>query len=171
MFLLNEFIQSKGFEKKFINKTIDITVVTFPADGIQTIFSVGESIGFLFNVSINGLIQERDVDYFHVATTSKITFTSPPYEGSQVAITYYKGRNNVWIDNYGKAVQLTHESFVYDGTTLVFRLTNSIDSVVTLDINGLIQEEGVGFDISSRDTITLNGEPLIGDSINVTYIY
>jgi hypothetical protein len=43
--------------------------------------------------------------------------------------------------------------------------------VVTLDINGLVQEEGVGFDISGRDTITLNGEPLIGDRINITYLY
>jgi hypothetical protein len=171
MFLLNEFIQNKGYQKKFINKTIDITVITFPGDGLQTTFSVGESIGFLFNVSVNGLIQERDVDYYHVSTTSKITFSEAPYEGSQITITYYKGKNNVWVDNYGKPVQLTHESFEYDGSSLVFNVNNTIDSVVTLDINGLVQEEGVGFDISGRDTITLNGEPLIGDRINITYLY
>jgi hypothetical protein len=171
MFLLNEFIQNKGFQKKFINKTIDITVVTFPGDGMQTTFSVGESIGFLFNVSVNGLIQERDVDYYHVSGTSKITFTTAPYENSQVTITYYKGKNNIWVDNYGKPVQLAHQSFQYDGSTLTFTLNNAIDSIVTLDINGLVQEEGVGFDISGKDTVTLNGEPQINDSINITYLH
>jgi len=171
LFLLNEFIQNKGYQKKFINKTIDITVITFPGDGLQTTFSVGESIGFLFNVSINGLIQERDVDYYHVSGTSKITFITAPYEGSQIAITYYKGKNNVWVDNYGKPVQLAHQSFQYDGSTLTFTLSNAIDSIVTLDINGLVQEEGGGFDISGKDTVTLNGEPQIGDSITITYLY
>ena len=168
---MNEFIQSKGFQKKFINKTIDITVTTFPSDGMQTTYSVGESIGFLFNVSVNGLVQERDVDYYHVSGTSKITFTDAPYEGSQVSISYYKGKNNVWVDSYGKAVQITNESFQYDGTSLTFRVNNSIDSVVILDINGLVQEEGIGFDVSGRDTVTLNGEPLVGDRINITYLY
>lgn len=171
MFLLNEFIQSKGFQKKFINKTIDITVTTFPSDGMQTTYSVGESMGFLFNVSVNGLVQERDVDYYHVSGTSKITFTDAPYDGSQVTISYYKGKNNVWVDSYGKAVQITNESFQYDGSTLTFTLTNSIDSVVILDINGLVQEEGVGFEVSGRNTVTLNGEPLNGDRINITYLY
>jgi hypothetical protein len=171
MFLLNEFIQNKGYQKKFINKTIDITVITFPGDGLQTTYSVGESIGFLFNVSVNGLIQERDVDYYHVSGTSKITFTTAPYEGSQIAITYYKGKNNVWVDNYGKPVQLEHQSYQYDGSTLTFTLNNVIDSIVTLDINGLVQEEGGGFDISGKDTVTLNGIPQIGDSITITYLY
>jgi hypothetical protein len=50
-------------------------------------------------------------------------------------------------------------------------LDNSIDSIVTLDINGLVQEEGVGFDISGKDSVILNGEPQIGDSINITYLH
>ena len=75
------------------------------------------------------------------------------------------------MDSYGKAVQITNESFQYDGTSLTFRVNNSIDSVVILDINGLVQEEGIGFDVSGRDTVTLNGEPLVGDRINITYLY
>lgn len=170
-FLLNEFIDQKQVSKKFINKLIDVIVATFPADGIQTQFSVGESIGTLFNVSVNGLVQERDVDYFHVAYTSKITFSEPPSEGSSVSITYYKGRNSTIIDTYGTILQVTTEYFTYNGSTLELTLNNSINSIITVDINGLLQEEGSGFDITNDQRITLGGAPVIGSRIGVTYLY
>jgi hypothetical protein len=170
-FLLNEFIDQKPGSKKFINKLIDLTVATFPADGIQTQFSVGESIGTLFNVSINGLVQERDTDYFHIAYTSKITFSEPPPEGSSIAITYYKGRNSTIIDNYGTILQFSTEYFTYNGTTLEFTLQNNINSIVTVDINGLLQEEGLGFNITSSQKITLGGAPVVGSRIGVTYLH
>ena len=170
-FLLNEFINQKQGSKKFINKLIDVTVATFPADGIQTQFSVGESVGTLFNASVNGLVQERDSDYFHVSYTSKITFSEPPPEGSLIAITYYKGRNSIIIDTYGTILQVTTEYFTYNGSTLEFTLHNSINSIITVDINGLLQEEGSGFDITSDQRITLGGAPVVGSRIGVTYLY
>lgn len=170
-FLLNEFAKGTNYQKKYINKTIDITVATFTADGMQTQFSVGESIGILFNVSINGLLQERDIDFFHIAGTSKITFPTPPLEGDTITITYYKGRNSVFIDNYGKPVQVATENFVYNGTTLAFTTMNAIDSVVSLDINGLIEEEGVGFNVSGQAEITLSSAPVLNSKIGVTYLY
>jgi hypothetical protein len=170
-FLLNEFIQEKKVTKKYINKLIDVTIATFPADGIQTQFSVGESIGTLFNVSLNGLVEERDADYFHVAYTSKITFSEPPPEGSTVTITYYKGRNSTIIDTYGTILQVTTEYYTYDGSSIVFTLNNSINSIVTVDINGLLQEEGSGFDVTGSQQITLGGTPVLGSRIGVTYLY
>jgi hypothetical protein len=138
---------------------------------MQTAFSVGESIGMLFNVTINGLLQERDVDYFHIPGTSKITFVSPPLEGSSVTVTYYKGRNSVFIDSYGKPIQVTTEYFTYNGTTISFTVQNTIDSVVTLDINGLVEDEGVGFEITESNEITLQGTPVLGSVIGITYLY
>ena len=170
-FLLNEFINQKQGSKKFINKLIDVTIATFPADGIQTQFSVGESVGTLFNASVNGLVQERDADYFHVAYTSKITFSEPPSEGSSVSITYYKGRNSTIIDTYGTILQVSTEYFTYNGSTLELTLHNSINSIVTVDINGLLQEEGSGFNITSGQKITLGGAPVIGSRIGVTYLH
>jgi hypothetical protein len=170
-FLMNEFAKGTNYQKKYINKTIDITVVTFIADGMQTQFSVGESIGILFNVMINGLIQERDVDFFHIAGTSKITFPEPPLEGDVITITYFKGRNSVFIDNYGKPIQVNTENFDYDGSTLSFQTLNVINSVVTLDINGLAEEEGVGFDISGQSEVTLLFTPVLGSKIGLTYLY
>ena len=146
-------------------------MVTFIADGLQTQFSVGESIGILFNVMINGLIQERDVDFFHIAGTSKITFPTAPLEGDVITITYYKGRNSVFIDNYGKPIQVITENFIYDGSSLSFTTLNAINSVVTVDINGLAEEEGVGFDVSGESEITLLFTPVNGSKIGITYLY
>ncbi len=170
-FLMNEFAKEGAGRKKYVSKVIDLTIASFTGDGLLTAFSVGESIGTLFSVTINGLLQQRDVDYYHVAYTSRITFVSPPLEGSSIVITYYKGRNSVIIDNYGSLIQVTTEYFTYNGTSLTFTTANSINSVVTLDINGLVEEEGSGFDISGMQTITLLGTPVIGSTIGVTYLY
>jgi hypothetical protein len=171
-FLLNEFIQSNNYQKKYISKNIDITIVTFTADGMQTSFSVGESIGILFNVGVNGLLQIRDVHYYHVAGTSKITFETPPLEGSIITITYYKGKNSVFLDTYGKPLQVTTEYFIYDGYNLTFNLMNAINSVVTLDINGLVEEEAPnGYEVSGKNEVTLQYSPVTGSKIGITYVF
>lgn len=170
-FLLNEFAREGAPKKKYLSKNVDITVITFPADGIQTAFSVGESIGILFSVAVNGLLQERNVDYYHIAYTSKITFDTPPLEGSVVSITYYKGRNTIVLDNYGKVLQVSTEYFEYDGSTLIFQLNDAINSIVSVDINGLQEEEGSGFDIDGLRNIKLLSAPYIGSRIGVTYLY
>jgi hypothetical protein len=171
LFLMTEFIGTKPFEKKFFNKSIETTTAKFIADGMQTTFSVGESIGFLFSVALNGLIQEREVDYFHIAGTSKITFSEPPQEGWEVTVSYYAGRNSVFIDSYGKPLFLDSENFVYDGSSLVFTVANKIDSVINVNINGLIDEEGAGFAISGDKEVTLLFAPLVGSNIGITYIH
>jgi hypothetical protein len=171
LFLLNEFAKNTNYQKKYINKTINLTIATFKADGLQTAFSVGESIGILFSVAINGLLQERDFDFYHIAGTSKISFVVAPLESSVITITYYKGRNSVFIDNYGKPIQVNTEYFEYDGSTLIFQVLSAINSVVSFDINGLVEEEGSGFDIISNTEIQLNYTPVVGSKIGVTYLF
>lgn len=171
LFLMNEFIQSNNFEKKYLTKNLEISVATFTADGLQTIFSVGETIGILFNVTINGLIQERGVEFNHVSLTSKISFIEPPRDGSTVTITYYKGRSSVFVDSEGNVRQVSTEYFDFDGTNLVFTTINNIDSIISLDINGLLQEEGDSFDISSSTQVTLKGSPPSGSRIGITYLF
>ena len=170
-FLMNEFAKEGVGRKKYVSKVIDITVMSFTGDGMQTQFSVGESIGTLFSVTINGLLQEKNVDFFHISYTSKISFVQPPFEGSTIVISYYKGRNNVIIDNYGKLIQVTTEYFQYNGSTLTFHTYNNINSIVSLDINGLQEEEGSGFDVSGSQEIVLLGTPVVGSRIGVTYLY
>ena len=170
-FLLNEFAREGAPRKKYINNTVDVTVITLPADGMQTAFSVGEGIGILFNVSVNGLMQERNTDYYHIANTSKVTFEEAPFDGSTVTITYYKGRNNVILDNYGKILQVATEYFEYNGSTLIFQLNNAINSIVSVDINGLQEEEGSGYDIDGLRGIKLLGTPFQGSRVGVTYLF
>jgi hypothetical protein len=50
-------------------------------------------------------------------------------------------------------------------------MINSIDAIVTLDINGLVEEEGSGFDITGTNQVTLLGEPVIGSVIGITYLH
>jgi hypothetical protein len=168
---MNEFIDRRAIERKVINKGIEIKIVNFAADGMQTQFSVGETISVLFSVTTNGLLQRLNTDYYHIASTSKITFEEPPLDGSTVSITYYKNKSTTFIDNYGKPLFLATEYFDYDGTTLIFNVANAIKDVVSLDINGLVEEEGIGYDITSNYTVTLNYTPVIGSKIGVTYLY
>lgn len=173
-FLLNEFMETKNFEKKFFNKKIEITTALFEADGETRTFSVGESIGFLFYVTVNGLIQKLGTDYFHIAKTSRISFNQnfpPPIAGSVIAISYYaNNKGNVFIDNYGKVLHLQTEYFVYDGSSLTFTVSAPIDSIVHLEINGLIEHEGLGYDVSDLYNVTLKTSPVVGSTIGICYM-
>ena len=179
LFIMNEFLATKNYTKKFLNKSIEVKNVTFVADGSTTIFSVGEMIGFLFFVSENGQIKERDVEYYWMGQTSKIIFTYPPVPGSIIMVSYYAGRSNVFQDAYGKLLFLESEIFHYDGPNMYsgstgFTVLNVIDSVIYVAVNGLVQEEDVGFHITAANQITLNvdniGSGLIGYSPSVIII-
>jgi hypothetical protein len=168
--LVTEFIDEKKPTKRNVSTNVDVTSISFIADGIQTSFSVGETIGVLFNVSLNGLTQTRNINYYHIVFTSRITFENAPPEGTIVTILYYKGRNNTILDIYGKILTVGYENFIFDGT-MTLMTENYINSVLTLDINGLIESEGVGFEITGSNQITLLGEPVIGSTISVVYFY
>lgn len=170
-FLMNEFSNENKPTKKYINKDIDITSITFTGDGLLTNYSVGEGIGILFSVTINGLVLVRDVDFYHITYTSKITFPTPPVEGSVITITYFKGRNSVIVDNYGRLLNISDEIFIYDGTTLTFTLNNIILGIVSVSVNGLQEVENVGYEIISNKEIKILNSPFIDSNIIITYLY
>jgi hypothetical protein len=172
LFVMNEFMETQSAaRKKVINKKIDVIVASFTADGVQTTFGVGETMGCLFYVAINGLIQERDIQYYHVSLTSKITFIEPPVEGSIITISYCKGRTTTFVDTYGRQINVANEYFVYDGSSLTFTTSNEIIGIVNLDINGLVEEEDIGYSVNGVNNVTLNLTPYIGSKIGVTYLY
>ena len=171
LFTMYEFLKDKTGRKKYVNKSVNITTVSFIADGTQTEFSVGESIGTLFSVSLNGLAQIKGVNYYHVAYTSKISFEAAPLVNSIITIQYYKGRNSVILDNTGKLIQYDSIYYIYNGTTLIFETNQSINSVIAVEINGLAEEEGIGYEITGSKEITLLGTPAIGSKIMISYLY
>jgi len=169
--LLNEFVETNRVVKKYYNKSIETKTAIFIADGYQTVFSVGETIGFLFFVAINGLIQEKDINYYFIGQTSKVTFVEPPIAGSEIMISYYAGKDSVFTDSYGKLLFLETENFVYDGSTLIFTLQNKIDSIIHVEINGLVDEEGDGFAVTADSDVQLLYTPVIGSRIGICYVH
>lgn len=170
-FLMNEFIKDNNFTKKYINRDVDVTLTYFTSENNQTAFSVGELIGILFSVSVNGQIVTRDVDYYHIAQTSKITFNNPLPEGSIVIISYFKGKSSYIIDNFGKILQIARETFTYSGGSVTFTTTNNLTNIVGVDVNGLIEVENEGFETTGSHEFTLLGVPAVGSTINITYLY
>jgi hypothetical protein len=170
-FLLNEFLKNDNVGKKIVKRGLfETTTMTFTADGLQTQFSVGETIGILFNVTLNGLLQERDSDYFHISKTSKITFDNPPTDGSTIIISYYKGNSETLVDEYGKIFNVSTEYFTFTGNKEL-NVNNYVSDVISLDINGLTEEEGTGYEISGGTKITLLFNPALNSRIGITYLH
>jgi hypothetical protein len=168
--LMTEFIEDKGLGKKTENKNISVKTVQFIADGTTTVYSVGESISTLLNVGINGMIQEKDIDYYHISNTSKVSFEEAPQEGSVITINYYKNNTtSIFIDNYGKVVNLKYEYYGYDGSSLSFTTTSPVTYIVSVDINGLVEELNIGYVISGTSEITFSNAPVIGSRIGIVY--
>jgi len=165
-----EFVNQNAISKKFISKTVNIVTANQMAIGGQTLFNVGEPIGTLFTVAINGIIQTKDVHYYHIAYTSRITFEEAIPDFSIVTIIYYKGKNGIILDNFGKLLKVKTEIFTYS-SSINFFLDYDIKSIVTLDVNGLVQTEGTSFEITGEKDITLLGTPSVGSKIGITYVY
>lgn len=166
-----EFIKDTDNNRKFVNKAVNIVTISRVANGTQTEFSVGESIGTLFSVSINGLAQQRDLHFTHNNFTSKIVFALPPLPGDVITIQYYPGRTSVILDNTGKLIFFSVENFIYDGTQLSFNVNQSINSVLGVEINGLAEKEGEGYDITDPKEITLMYSPVVGSKVMISYLY
>jgi hypothetical protein len=159
-----------------INRAVNIATTSFVSNGDETQFSVGENIGTLFSVAINGIAQIQNTDFTHTQFTSKITFLQSLYPNSIITIQYYKGINSVMLDNTGKLIQFRKEEFIYTGSTL-FNLSQSINSLMTVETNGLAEEEFVeegddgGYIIYSDKQIQYLYNPVIGSKISISYFF
>jgi hypothetical protein len=178
-FLVTEFITDKPVSKKTITGNVDITVCKITADGTTTSYSVGEPMTKLFNVYLNGELLTRDLNYLHISGTSRLTFLGAPENGDIITIHYYRGKKdtqvdnvNTFLNNYGKVVYLTTESITFTAESTVYlQLSYDIDSFISLDINGLLQEENSNFVIQNTKQIKLLGTPSIGSVIDITYLH
>jgi hypothetical protein len=122
-------------------------------------------------VSINGLLQEQDVNFLHIGKTPRITFLGTPWPGSTITIRYYRGKNSILVNRFGKHLNVTDENFIYDGSTLSFMTVNPIDSIVNISVNGLIDFENTGYSIGANNTFTLLDTPIVGSNICIKYLY
>jgi hypothetical protein len=82
----------------------------------------------------------------------------------------FKRRNPNYKNTSDKPLSVTHQKFIYDGSSIEFTTTSPIDSVISLDINGLHQEETINYEVSDTNKIKLLGIPFIGAKIGVVYL-
>jgi hypothetical protein len=94
-------------------------------------------------------------------------------------ISYYAGRSNVFQDAYGKLLFLETENFQYNGPNLfsgstTFTVQNVINSIVYVDVNGLVNEEDEGFAITAPNQITIFASPtsplITSSKVGITYL-
>jgi hypothetical protein len=172
-FLVNESLGGATFKKRYIAKTIDVVISTIVAGENQTIFTVGESINVLFNVSINGIVQEKNVHYRHLGGTSNIIFdlAGTPSMGDVVTVNYYKGKNDKMYDQFGNELQVGRETFTYNGNDLSFTLSQKINTVISIATNGLIEFEEENYQLTDKNEVTLTGAPVNGSRIDFVYLY
>ena len=72
--------------------------------------------------------------------------------------------------NVGKLIQFAKEEFVYSGSN-VYNLSNSINSLMTVETNGLAEKEAIGYDITTDKQITYKYSPVLGSKISISYLY
>ena len=53
----------------------------------------------------------------------------------------------------------------------MFNLSNSINSLITVETNGLAEEDSIGFEITGDKEITYNNNPIVGSKISISYLY
>lgn len=155
-------------KQSYYKSGVEVTCTTLTADGKQLAFSVEETIGHIFYVTVNGIIQEYGTDYYNIGGTSKITFINPPECKSSVTICYYNIRNKTYFESCGYPyLVIEEENFTYTGSSLSFETQYEINSVVYTVINGSINFED--YEISGDKEITLLVEPPINSSIDIIY--
>jgi hypothetical protein len=164
--ITTEFVMDKNVNKKIIDGVIETTVTKFSSDGNQVTYSVGEPIGKILYVTINGLTQNINTNYYHISNTSKITFVNPPSVNDKIYIAYTKNQNT----EEGGTITISNESFVYDGTTLVFTTQNTIKDIVYVMVNGYIDDVKYPYTFIDNE-ITLLFQPTIDSIIGFSYIY
>ena len=171
--LMTEFITSNNYTRKSVEKSIEIKYTTFLGDGNKIYFSVGERIVILFYVEINGIIQTRNVDYFFIDGTSRITFTSPPSVNSKITVVYYKGNsvNEQLVDVNGNILNINTDFQPYIDGNLVYQTENNFLDIIFVTVNGIVQEELDDFIITGSNEITLTSAAYPNTTIGISYVY
>ena len=173
-FIVNESLGGATFKRSYIGKSIDITLSTIISNGTTTTYSVGESITVLFNVSINGILQQKDLHYTYepiFGGGSSINFNGTPLQGDVIVVSYYKGKNNKMYDQFGNELTVARETFTYNGTNLVFNVSQKINSIISITTNGLVEYSDEGYQLTGKDQITLTSAPVNGSTIELVYLY
>lgn len=155
-----------------LSNSADINSTQFISDGVETSYLVDGNIGVLFEVSVNGVIKNKDTDFHHIAGTPRITFVTPPTEGQLIKVIYYRGKNSTIVDCDKNVLNFTEESFIFGEECFYYiTLANIFKTIISVSVNGVILDNKVDYDLIPPKDLVLNFEPSESDVIKVKYIY
>ena len=110
----------------------------FISDGSTTSYTVeATTLNKVLYVELNGLIQKKGTDY--TVSGKVITFTEAPQSGMSGTIMF-------WGNDITSAVSTT--DIVGNGSTSNYTTTDTLNRVILVEVNGLIQKKGVNYTVN-----------------------
>lgn len=126
----------------------------FTSDGVTTSYTVNAtSLNKIIYVELNGLIQKQGVDF--TVEDKTITFSEPPLNGTTGTIKF-------WGNDITSVISST--DFVSDGVSKTFAVDGDLNKVVLVEVNGLIQKQGVNYTVNTTNNTITFSESLPIDS-------
>lgn len=110
----------------------------FTSDGSTTSYTVeATTLNEVLYVELNGLIQKKGTDY--TVSGKVITFTEAPQSGMSGTIMF-------WGNDITSAVSTT--DIIGNGSTSNYTTTDTLNKVILVEVNGLIQKKGVNYTVN-----------------------
>lgn len=166
--VVTEFINEKKIKSNNINQFYNINEISINGNNNYS-YQLPNKIINLFYLTKNNILLTKDVDYLHIANTSKITFNENINEGDNIKIYYNNGKNGNIIDENGDIGILTKKDINYFNNNLL-TLDNDIKLFIFLSVNKEIKIKDIDFKITFNNKILLLNDYQIGDLIEIMYI-
>lgn len=133
----------------------------FTTDGVTNFYTVNAtSLNKVIFVEINGLIQKEGLDY--TVNGKTITFSETPKEGATGTIKF-------WGNDITSVI--SSKDFTSDGLTTTFTTDTTLNKVVLVEVNGLVQKQGTDFTLNtSNNSITFTEVIPSGSTGTIVYV-
>lgn len=132
----------------------------FTGDGITSSYTVNAtSLNKVIYVEVNGLIQKEGVDF--TVNNKTITFNESLTEGSTGTIMF-------WGNDITSVI--SSKDYSGDGSTSTFTTDTKLNKTVLVELNGLIQKQGIDYTINTTNNSVTFTEPIPNGSTG-TIVY
>jgi hypothetical protein len=152
---------------------VELQILQTTADGTNSTYALGftpSSANAIDVVSIGGIVQTQNLDYYITASNGSISFYEPPPVGEIIRVTGLQNIIPYYYDatNSAGAIVSSYNG-VGDGTTNTFALgfqpASSISVFVT--VGGIVQPESAYTTSNVSNTITFVDSPGLNENIRV----
>jgi hypothetical protein len=162
MLIKFDFMKSDTTKVKKIFNGVEVSSITLKADGLKTVFNVGQPIGILLAVMIDGQVKTR-VDFSFNEDSTNVVFNTSPGAGKNVTILFITSKT-VRLFEFNQVVTLRQEDFTTD-VTGVYELTGNVDEILFVTLDGNVVTSYT-LDASNK----LNFASASGSNLSVYYL-